>query len=150
MSDTFTQLYVHVVIATKVRLNMIKPEYQKQVYEYMAGVIKNSGNHPIIIYGMPDHTHLLFGYHADCILTNLVSDIKSGVSGLIRTNGWFAGKFDWQSGFGGFSVSRSMVEKVYHYIENQEKYHEKKSFTEEFIQLLDAHRIEYDKRDIFI
>jgi len=42
-----------------------------------------------------------------------------------------------------------MVDKVYHYIENQEKHHENKSFTEEFIELLEAHGIEYNKDYIF-
>jgi len=149
MSNTFTQLYVHVVFATKVRLNLIKPEYQKQMYEYMAGIIKNSGNHPILINGMPDHVHLLFRYKPVSNLSDLVKDIKSGVSLHINQNGWVIGKFEWQSGYGGFSVSRSMVDKVYHYIENQEKHHEKKSFTEEFIELLKAHDVEYDKRYIF-
>ena len=149
MSNTFTQLYVHVVFATKVRMNLIKPEYQKQVYEYIAGIIKHSGSHPILINGMTDHVHLLFRYKADCNLSYLVRDIKSGISGHINKNGWVAGKFEWQSGYGAFSVSRSMVDKVYHYIENQEKHHEKKSFTDEFIELLEAHGIEYNKDYIF-
>lgn len=51
--------------------------------------------------------------------------------------------------FGSFSYSRSHIDKVYQYILNQEKHHEKKSFRKEYMQMLDKYHIQYDERYIF-
>lgn len=58
-------------------------------------------------------------------------------------------RFEWQKGFGSFSYSRSHIDKVYQYILNQEKHHEKKSFRKEYMQMLDKYHIQYDERYIF-
>ena len=54
--------------------------------------------------------------------------------------------FSWQDGYGSFSVSYSSLEKVKHYIKNQEKHHKTYSFDEEYLQLLDKHNINFDAR----
>jgi putative transposase len=54
--------------------------------------------------------------------------------------------FGWQTGFGAFSVSRSNLSTVANYIENQALHHRKRTFEEEFIELLVKHGIEYDPK----
>jgi hypothetical protein len=54
--------------------------------------------------------------------------------------------FAWQSGYGAFTVSQSQIERVQRYIANQQKHHQRVSFKEEFIALLEAHGVEYDER----
>jgi len=58
-------------------------------------------------------------------------------------------KFQWQEGYGAFSVSSSQVPKTIAYINNQKEHHRKKSFKEEFLDLLNKHGIEYDSRYVF-
>ena len=58
-------------------------------------------------------------------------------------------KFAWQEGYGGFSVSSSQAGKTIAYIQRQKEHHRKKSFQDEFIDLLDKHGIEFDPRYIF-
>ena len=55
-------------------------------------------------------------------------------------------RFEWQAGFGAFSVSASLGEKVRTYIRNQEEHHRRLSFKDELISLLERHGIEYDER----
>ncbi len=57
-------------------------------------------------------------------------------------------RFAWQEGYGAFSVSRSQLGKTISYIQEQKEHHRKKTFQEEFLELLDRHGIEYDRRCI--
>ena len=57
--------------------------------------------------------------------------------------------FQWQEGYGAFSVSASQVPKTIAYINNQKEYHRRKAFHEEFLELLKKHGIEYDSRYVF-
>jgi len=54
-----------------------------------------------------------------------------------------------QKGFGCFSYSHSHVDAVYHYIRNQEKHHQRISFREEYISMLEKFEVDYDERFIF-
>jgi len=54
--------------------------------------------------------------------------------------------FAWQDGYGVFTVSRSEIDRVKEYIQNQREHHEKRTFEEEYISLLRLHGIEYDER----
>ena len=58
-------------------------------------------------------------------------------------------KFEWQEGYGAFSYSKSHVQNVIHYIQNQEEKHKVKSFNEEYLDFLNAFEIDYDERYIF-
>lgn len=59
------------------------------------------------------------------------------------------GKFAWQEGYGGFTYSRSQLENVYDYIQNQEKHHEKSTFKAEYIQFLKINAIDFEERFLF-
>ena len=57
--------------------------------------------------------------------------------------------FAWQSGFGAFSVSYSLRNRVKSYITNQADHHRRLSFREEYMAFLDRHSIEYDPDTVF-
>ena len=75
--------------------------------------------------------------------------IKGGSSKWIHDTFAKYRKFAWQDGYGAFSVSPSQLARTIAYINNQKEHHRKRSFEEEFIQLLDRHGIAYDKRYVF-
>lgn len=143
MPDTFTQLYVHVVFAVKGRNNLISSGWKEALYKYITGIVTNKKQKLMAINGMPDHIHLLISYRPDCVVSDLVRDIKSSSSKWINQNKYVIGKFGWQSGFGAFSVSQSQVNTVVNYIVNQEKHHAKKSFRDEYIEFLIAYNIDF-------
>ena len=58
-------------------------------------------------------------------------------------------KFNWQEGFGAFSYSHSHLDKVIKYIMNQKFHHRKKSFKEEYIEILRKFEIEYKEEYLF-
>lgn len=92
---------------------------------------------------------MLIGLRADSSLSDLMRDVKAGSSKFINSERWVAGRFSWQEGFGAFSYSRSQLGMIIRYIENQQKHHAKKSFRDEYIELLDKFAVEYDQRYIF-
>ena len=57
--------------------------------------------------------------------------------------------FDWQAGYGAFSVSKSSLNRVRQYILTQEEHHKKISFEDEFRELLRRHGIAFDERFVF-
>ncbi len=75
--------------------------------------------------------------------------IKKSSSTFINEKDWFRGKFHWQDGYGAFSYGRSQLDDVYHYIKNQELHHRKRSFREEYIQLLKRFEIQYEEKYLF-
>ena len=149
MANTYSQIYIHVVFAVEGRQNLIRPEHNDELQKYITGIVSGQRQKLIAINNMPDHVHLLIGLQPDLVLSDLVRDIKAGSSGFIKRKRWVAGRFSWQEGFGAFSYSRSQLDTVIRYIQNQQKHHAKKSFRDEYVELLEKFGIEYDKRYIF-
>ncbi len=149
MANTYSQIYVHVVFAVEGRQNLIPLKHNDELQKYMTGVVSAQRQKLIAINNMPDHVHMLIGLQPDLALSDLVGDVKSASSKFIKGKRWVAGRFSWQEGFGAFSYSRSQISSVIRYIENQQKHHAKKSFCEEYIQLLEKFNVEYDPRYIF-
>ena len=59
------------------------------------------------------------------------------------------GKFQWQEGYGAFSYGRSQQDDIYNYIKNQEEYHSKQSFKNEYGLFLEKFEIEYNNEYLF-
>ncbi len=124
---------------------MITPEIQEHLYEFIGGIIRDEGGVLDIIGGTQDHIHLLVRWHTDSSVADLVRNIKSRSSRWIHETSPAHGAFHWQTGYGVFSVSLSQADKVRQYVGNQHEHHKKKTYEEEFIELLQAHKIEYDE-----
>src|SRR5882762_5162494 len=83
----------------------------------------------------------LVGLQPDLVLSDLVRNIKAGSSSFIKRQRWAAGRFSWQEGFGAFSYSRSQLDAVIRYIQNQQKHHARKTFHQEYVELLERFEI---------
>lgn len=149
MANTYSQIYTHIVFAVKGRLNLINPNIREELHKYITGIITNRDQKLLSIFCMPDHTHLLIGLKPSINISDLVRDIKAGSSKFINDKKLIKGKFSWQEGFGVFSYSRSQIDTVIKYIQNQEKHHRKKAFKEEYIDFLEKFAVEYDERYLF-
>ncbi|MDO9258165.1 MAG: IS200/IS605 family transposase [Bacteroidales bacterium] len=149
MAGTYSQIYLQVVFAVKGRENLISPKWRDELYKYIAGIIKNKEQKPIIVNGMRDHIHLFIGLRPSMAISDLVRDIKNNSSNFINEKRWVKGRFSWQEGYGVFSYSHSQIETVYNYILNQEEHHRKKTFREEYIDFLERFEIEYNKKYLF-
>jgi len=146
MASTFTNLLFHIVFSTKDRTPSIHEELRERLYEYMGGIIRGERGTLLEIGGVPDHLHLLVKLKSDMAVAEMVRLIKSNSSKWVNESTNPTGRFEWQTGYGAFSVSESQAKKVRQYIQTQESHHAKVSFRDELITLLKKHGIEYDER----
>ena len=149
MSNTYSQIYIQVVFAVRGRENLIGGKWKDELYKYICGIVKAKNEKVYAINGMPDHIHILLSIKPDTALSNLMRDIKANSSKWINEKKFVKGKFQWQEGFGAFSYSQSQLDMIIGYINNQEKHHARKSFKEEYIELLKKFRIDYDEKYVF-
>ncbi|MYA56973.1 IS200/IS605 family transposase [Candidatus Poribacteria bacterium] len=149
MPNTYTQLYVHIVFAVKGRQYLLPKAHKDELHRYITGIITNKKQKVIQINSMPDHIHILVGLAPEGALTDLVRDIKANSSRFINEKRWVVRRFEWQKGFSAFSYSHSQLDAVAKYIRNQELHHSKKTFREEYLELLDLFGIAYDRKYVF-
>jgi putative transposase len=149
MANTYTQIYIQIVFAVQGRQSLIQAERNDELQKYITGIVTNQGQKLIAINNMPDHMHILIGQKATMALSDLVRDIKAGSSGFINERRWVAGRFSWQEGFGAFSYGHSQLGAVIRYIQNQQQHHRRRSFAEEYEQLLERFNIPHDERYVF-
>ena len=149
MANTYSQIYIHVVFAVEARQNLISPEHNDELQKYVAAIVSEQRQKLIAINNMPDHVHILIGLQPDMALSDLIRDVKANSSGFINRKRWLCGRFNWQEGFGAFSYSRSQLDTVIRYIRDQQKHHTRKTFREEYEDLLEKFGISYDERYVF-
>jgi REP element-mobilizing transposase RayT len=145
MASTHLSLHFHVVFSTKNRDPRIAAQWRERLHAYLGGVARNSGGIPEAVGGVADHVHLLLGLKATARPADVVRDIKAVSSKWIHDE-TDDRTFAWQEGYGAFSVSPSHCETVRNYIARQEEHHRKKSFQEEYLELLHRCGVDFDER----
>ncbi|REJ75382.1 MAG: IS200/IS605 family transposase [Acidobacteria bacterium] len=149
MPNTYSQIYIHVVFAVKGRRNLVDKSWREELYKYITGTVQNKRNKMISIGGIEDHIHMLIGLNPSQVLSDLVRDVKVSSTLFINKNRFVMRGFQWQEGYGAFTISREDIPAVAHYIENQERHHKRQSFEDEYKDILDENGIEYEERFLF-
>jgi putative transposase len=149
MSDTYTQLYIHLVFSVKGRNNFIQPIWEDELHKYITAVVQTDRHKMLAINGMPDHIHIFLGLNPAFSISDLVKDIKRASNNWINEKGFVRGRFEWQSGYGAFSYSRSQIDHVCKYIQNQKIHHAKFSFKSEYVELLKLFEIPFKDEYLF-
>jgi putative transposase len=149
MANTYTQIHIHFVFAVKYRLGLINPEWKEQLYKYITEITQSNNHKLLAINGMPDHIHILIGMRPTQSISDLMKEVKQSSSLWINEKKLSSIKFEWQEGYGAFSYSKSQIDNVVKYINNQEEHHKKKSFIEEYLEMLTKFEVEYDEKYVF-
>jgi putative transposase len=161
MANTYGQNYQHVIFATKYRNAAIHESFREEIHKYITGIVQNRTNkgklpknqgdrHKLIaIYAMPDHIHILIGLKPWDALSELVAVIKQESTNFINEKAFTTRHFAWQAGYGYFSHSHNELEKVVNYIRNQEEHHLRRSFIEEFMEVLKRSGVEFEEKYLF-
>lgn len=119
------------------------------MYKYITGIVQNHHHKMLQINGMPDHIHIFIGYDPRQTIPDLVETIKTDSNHFIKRQGFCPQKFNWQEGYGAFSYARSQVDAVVKYVANQERHHQKKTFQEEYLMMLQKFEVEYKEEYLF-
>ncbi len=145
----YTQLIYHVVFGTKFRRPIIRSEIQERLYEYIGGIIRAKQGHLIEIGGVADHIHVLTGMPPTITVSDFVRDLKANSARWLNELNVIDQRFEWQKGYGAFTVSYSQVEQVRQYIQNQQEHHRVTTFAQEYVLMLERHGIEFERRYLF-
>lgn len=146
MGSSLTNLLYHIVFSTKMRHDLITSNLAQDLYPYIGGIIRDEKGVLLKIGGMPNHLHLLAKFHPSISVSNVLQQIKGSSSKWINDGRRVPGHFAWQTGYAAFSVSESSADAVTQYIAAQAEHHQRQTYQEELIALLQKHRIPYDER----
>ena len=146
---SFTQLNYHVVFATKFRNRVLAKSNHTLLYNYIGGVVRGFSGVLDCCGGIEDHVHLLVNIPAKIAVSDAIRSIKSNSSRWLNEQTWNTKDFEWQKGYGAFTVSFSQMDRVRSYIANQEVHHQRLSFQQEYINLLRKHNIDFDLKYLF-
>lgn len=149
MSHSYVSNLMHCTFSTKERYPFIESALESDLWPYIGGIARKNRMKALAIGGTFDHVHALISLPSAMSFAKAVQLIKGGSSKWVHDTFSRYRTFEWQEGYGAFSVSASQVKKTIAYIEAQKEHHRKRSFKEEFLALLKKHRIEYDPRYVF-
>jgi REP element-mobilizing transposase RayT len=148
MPSSYTSLSYHIVFSTKYRERALTDPIRIETYKYIVGIVKNRQSHVIEIGGVEDHIHILTSCSPTLALADFIRDIKANSSKWLHEDKGLK-QFQWQTGYGAFTVSYSQIEAVRHYIATQAEHHRGRSFEDEFRTMLRLHHIEFDEQYLF-
>ena len=149
MANTYSQIYLQIVFSVKGRQNLISKNWKEELYKYICGIVNGKEQKVYAIGGVADHIHILVSIKPTIALSDLVRDIKANSSKWINEKGFIKGKFQWQEGFGAFSYAHSQLDIIIAYINNQEQHHLKKTFRDEYTELLQKFNVQCDENYLF-
>ncbi len=147
--STFNKLAYHIIFSTKYRKPLIYDDIQSRLYEYMGGIIRAQNGRLIEIGGIEDHIHLLVNLAPTKTVCDSIREIKTNASKWCNQLPGQNCRFEWQKGYGAFTVSYSHIELVQNYIQNQPEHHKTKTFEEEYIRFLELHGIDFERKYLF-
>jgi REP element-mobilizing transposase RayT len=96
--------------------------------------------------GVEDHIHAIISASPSVPSSKIAQLMKGGSSFWIRREFAELRNFEWQDGYGVFTVSSSVLPNVERYIQKQRDHHRKISFQEEYVAFLEKYGVKYDER----
>ena len=149
MANTYHQIYIQTVFAVKYRNSVLDPSWRPQLFGVIGNLINENNCKTIIVNGVEDHVHCFLGLKPVVSVSELMKAVKAKSSKYINDHNLTKERFEWRVGYGAFSYSQSQIDNVYKYIQNQEEHHRKRTFREEYLDLLKEFKVAYDEQYIF-
>jgi len=146
MPQSLSSILIHLVFSTKHREPLIMPRVESELHAYLAAIFREYDSPAILINGTSNHVHILFSLSRRVAVADLVEEVKKRSSKWIKTKGNELKNFQWQSGYGVFSIGQSNVATLKNYIAGQKEHHRHKSFEEEYRKFLEKYGVSYDEK----
>jgi REP element-mobilizing transposase RayT len=148
MAHTYCSSLFHCVFSTKERRKIIAPELQARLWAYMGGIAREHEMKALAVGGMDDHAHILLSLPSSLAIAKAMRQIKSVSSRWLHKTCALR-NFDWQEGYGAFSIGWAQIKTTREYIAHQREHHQKRDFQTEFLAFLKKHHMEYDPHYIW-
>ena len=149
MPQSLSSILIHLIFSTKNREHLITPEIEPELHAYMATVLRECDSPSLLINGTMNHVHILFALSRKIAVADLVEEVKKRPSKWIKTKGREFRSFQWQTGYGAFSIGQSSVADLKKYIAGQKEHHRHRTFEEEYRIFLKRYGVEYDERYVW-
>jgi REP element-mobilizing transposase RayT len=149
MANTYFSLNVHLVFSVKERASLIAPEWRPRLWAYLGGIAREHQLVALEVGGTANHVHALVSLPTTMTVANAVQLLKGNSSKWIHEAIRPAFPFEWQEGYGAFSVGVSQIEATRACICNQEEHHRGRSFEEEYRAFLQKHDVSYDDKYVW-
>lgn len=149
MANTYHQMYIQTVFAVKYREAIIQSVWKKDLFSVIGNLINETGCKTLIVNGVEDHVHYFFGLKPSVSISDVMKNAKAKSSKWVNESSLLPHRFEWQEGYSAFSYSRSHIDDVHKYIQNQEAHHSKRTFKEEYVDMLAKFEVTFDEKYIF-
>ena len=150
MSQSLSQVYLHVVFSTKNRhVSSRIATCERGLMRISRAACRNLDSPSIIAGGVEDHVHILCRLAKTLSVSDFIRELKRESSKWLKEQSPELSSFFWQGGYGAFSISPGHVEDLKRYIANQEEHHKTETFQEEFRRLLRLYGIEFDEKYVW-
>ena len=133
---SLTLVYVHLVWTTKHRVAVLDEQLLGKLCTLAKESGKNQGVEVIVCGGYEDHMHVFVRYRPDQKISDISRKLKASLSYWLRREGELP-DFEWQEGYGAFSVSHNDTNRIINYIRKQKEHHQEGS-TNEHLEPADA------------
>ena len=133
----FIKVYIHYVWSTKNRTPFLNsPDIRKMVWDHIRENAEKKGIHAEFVNGYQEHCHCLISLDSNQTIEKIAQLLKGESSFWINQNKLTNKHFAWQDEYFAVSVSESIVQEVRNYIQKQEEHHQRKTFQEEYDELM--------------
>ncbi len=149
MANSYTQVNMHYVFVAKERSDYFNTKHKGDILSYMVGIARSLKCFVHAIEAVQGHMHLLVSLKPNVSVSEFAKIVKASTSKHLNETGYYPCRFEWQEGYGAFSVSQSNMAMVIEYIKNQEEHHRQHSFKEEFRAFLKKYEIPFDEKYLF-
>ena len=149
MPQSLAKVIVHLVFSTKNRALLLPQEPFEPMHKYAYGIFEDQRCHMIEMNNVADHVHILFDLHRTAAIADVVMHVKKGTSRWLKEQSPKLREFDWQDGYGAFSIGVSQRGDVVRYIRSQQERHARVSYQDEFRLLLRKYEIQFDERYVW-
>lgn len=149
MPQSLSKMFIHLAFSTKGRATLLPPDPLGELHKYAAGICKDQKCYLIEMNNVVDHVHILLELHRTKAIADVVMHVKKGTSRWLKEQSRRFAEFDWQDGYGAFSIGQSQREATVAYIRNQQERHKRLSFQAEFRKFLKSYEIDYDERYVW-
>ncbi len=147
MAQSLSRILVHLIFSTKERFPfLVDIELRKRIHAYLARVFIEHDSPAIEVGGTEDHVHILTLLSRNHAISEIIRKAKASSSGWVKSQRGLLSKFEWQGGYGAFSIHPSQIDPVTKYIKGQVEHHRRRTFQEEYLDFLREYQIPYDER----
>lgn len=139
MASTLTSILLHITFSTKGRADLIAPEHERDLHDYLGGICRRMASPILAIGGTSNHLHALISLSKTVALSDLMMEVKRDTSKIMKHK---VPLFQWQDGYFAFSIGQSGVEQLRAYIAHQKEHHRATDFKDEMRALCRKYEVE--------